>query len=220
MKALSSLFHREAAPRGKAAWLIVGLGNPGGQYSRNRHNIGFMCLSHLAKDIGAEFSKKEGLARTAHGSIGGAPVVLARPQTCMNLSGRAVVKLAEKYGLGPDKLIVIHDDMDLKPGQIRIRLGGRSAGHHGIDSIIGELDSEDFIRIRVGVGRPQQERGAGREAVVDFVLDDFNAAESRIMAETMPRVAQAVAAIVSEGLEAAMNQYNATPKNAKPREEG
>jgi PTH1 family peptidyl-tRNA hydrolase len=211
-KAISSCLHRDA-PSGSLK-LVVGLGNPGPQYTRSRHNAGFMCVNRLAKDIGAEFSKKEGLARTAHGAVGGCKVVLARPQTYMNLSGRAVVKLMEKYRLAPEDLIVIHDDMDLKPGQLRIRQGGRSAGHKGIESIINEIDGENFIRVRVGVGRPAAEgNGDRREAVVDFVLDNFSPEESRIMADVMPRAAQAVAAIINDGLDAAMNSFNPTPKN-------
>lgn len=193
--------------------LIVGLGNPGNQYSENRHNVGFMCVNRLAKDIGAEFSKKEGLARTAHGRIDTTEVVLARPQTFMNASGEAVLKLVVKYRVKPADLIVIHDDIDLRLGQIRIRRGGGAAGHHGIESIMDELDNEDFIRVRVGTGRPVPENPEEkRAAVVGFVLEDFSAAESKLMAETIARVSQAVQTIVRGGLETSMNQFNRAPE--------
>ena len=214
MSAFSSFFHRAPAGQAGIVKLIIGLGNPGSGYGRNRHNIGFMCVNRLAKDIGAGFDKKEGLARTAHGSMGSTRVVLARPQTYMNLSGRAVIKLVEKYKPGPDGLIVVHDDMDLRLGQIRIRKGGRSGGHRGIESIICELRSEDFIRVRVGVGRPEPESPAAKQAaVVGFVLEDFSDDESRVIADTIPQVSFAVKTILSDGLEAAMNRFNRTPKS-------
>jgi len=168
-----------------------------------------MCLSLLAKNIKATFDKKEGLARTAHGTIDAVPVLLARPQTYMNLSGQAVVKLMAKYNLSPADLIVIQDDLDLKPGQIRIRQGGYSGGHRGIASIINDLGSEEFIRVRLGVGRPAPESpGEKHAAVVDYVLEDFNEDEGKVMAQAITRAAEAVKAIVAIGLEAAMNAFN------------
>jgi PTH1 family peptidyl-tRNA hydrolase len=211
-KALEKLLHRSPGAAGVRK-IIVGLGNPGPEYSRSRHNAGFMAVNRLAKDIGASFDKKEGLARTAHGSIEAVPVLLARPQTYMNLSGRAVTGLLNKYRLKQEDLIIIHDDMDLRPGQIRVRNGGSSGGHRGVESVICELQGEDFVRVRIGVGRPETEnKSEKRGAVVDFVLDDFNGDEGRVMAETMPKVIEAVKVIVIEGLEAAMNRFNGTPK--------
>lgn len=189
--------------------LIVGLGNPGTAYSHNRHNIGFMCLSYLAKEIGARFERKEGLSRTAHGQIDSTEVILARPQTYMNSSGKAVRKLVARYRLSLDDLIVIHDDLDLRLGQIRIRENGSSAGHKGIGSIISELGSADFIRVRIGVGRPEPDSpGAKQDAVVGYVLDDFTPEEGKVMAKVIPRVSQAVITIVNEGLDTAMNRFN------------
>jgi PTH1 family peptidyl-tRNA hydrolase len=188
--------------------LIVGLGNPGNFYSRNRHNIGFMCVTHLAKEIGASFDKKEGLARTAHGVIGETQVVLARPQTYMNASGEAVSRLLHKYRLNPDELIVIHDDMDLKAGQVRLRRGGSSAGHKGVASVISD-SGVGFIRVKVGIGRPDEEDG-GEDAVVDYVLSDFLPAEAVLLESAVCQVTQAVMTLVNEGLEAAMNRFNRT----------
>jgi PTH1 family peptidyl-tRNA hydrolase len=188
--------------------LIAGLGNPGNIYSHNRHNIGFMCISHLAREIGAHFDKKEGLARTAHAQIEGQQIILARPQTYMNASGEAIKKLMEKYHLTLDDIIVIHDDMDFKPGQIRIRKGGSSAGHNGIASIIHETGGSDFIRIRVGIGHPGDNANNNDMVVRDYVLSDFNADEAKIISEVIPQVSQAIITLLNEGLDAAMNRFN------------
>jgi PTH1 family peptidyl-tRNA hydrolase len=196
--------------------LIVGLGNPGNEYAQNRHNIGFICVNRVAKSIKAGFDKKEGLSRVARGRIDSTEVVLARPQTFMNLSGAAVAKLVAKYKLKPDDIIVIHDDMDLKLGQIRIRQGGSSGGHKGISSIIDELGSDKFIRVRIGVGHPQSENPQEKEAaVVNFVLEDFSPEEAEVMIKVIPQASQAVISIISEGLEAAMNRFNRVPRPKK-----
>ena len=138
--------------------LIVGLGNPGFIYARNRHNIGFMCVSHLARRQGIRFDRRQGHARTGIGNIASSRVVLARPQTYMNASGESVSRLVKRLNINLSGLIVIHDDLDLPLGKIRIRLGGSSAGHKGIDSIIAHLGSQDFYRLRVGIGRPSRSK--------------------------------------------------------------
>ena len=205
--------HRSHPPQ-SIGKIIVGLGNPGSAYAGNRHNVGFMCLSHLAKNIDASFDGKEGLARTAHGVIGTTPVVLARPQTYMNLSGQAVAKLAAKYSLPPADIIVIHDDMDLRLGQVRIRQGGSSGGHRGIASIISDLGHADFIRVRIGIGRPVTDSpDERRAAVVDFVLEDFGEAEHEVIAEATALATKATLAIITEGLDGAMNTFNRTPSS-------
>jgi peptidyl-tRNA hydrolase, PTH1 family len=200
--------------------LIVGLGNPGNQYAHNRHNIGFMCVAHFARERGWPFEKKEGLARTAHGRIGGEEIVLARPQTFMNLSGEAVQRLAMKYHVKPADIIVIHDEMDLALGNIRIRLGGSSAGHNGIESIIRELGTPEFVRIRVGVGHPQEAEGENRR-VIGHVLGDFDEDESKVIAKIIAEVDTVIVTLVHDGLETAMNRFNRTnspkpPKAGKP----
>lgn len=191
--------------------LIVGLGNPGLIYARNRHNIGFMCVRHLARIHGIRFDKKRGYARIGTGEIAGEKVVLARPQTYMNASGVSVSRLVRRLKISPADLIVIHDDLDLPPGKIRLRQGGRSAGHKGIDSITNQLGSRDFYRIRVGIGRPALPEGAtaDKEAVViDYVLSDFTPEEKGIMAGVLPEVSQAILCLLIEGITAAMNKYN------------
>jgi PTH1 family peptidyl-tRNA hydrolase len=191
--------------------LIVGLGNPGFLYTRNRHNIGFMCVSHLGKMRDIHFDRKQGQARTGIGSIAGHRVVLARPQTYMNASGESVSALLRKLNVMPSDLIVIHDDLDLPTGKIRLRLGGSSGGHKGIDSIIARTGTRDFYRIRVGIGRPDTAEDSVKdreEAVISYVLSDFTAEEKKIVEKTLPAVSEAVTCLLSEGLEAAMNRYN------------
>jgi PTH1 family peptidyl-tRNA hydrolase len=190
--------------------LIVGLGNPGMAYTHNRHNIGFMCLSHFAKLYKISFDKKQGKARVGLGEIAGNEVILARPQTYMNVSGEAVSYLVNRYRIEMSDLIVIHDDLDLPLGKIRIRQGGRSAGHKGIGSIINSLESPDFIRIRIGIGRPGEATDNGAE-VIDFVLNDFTDAEAKIMTPIVSRVSESLLCLLTDGLAAAMNEYNQNP---------
>jgi PTH1 family peptidyl-tRNA hydrolase len=191
--------------------LIVGLGNPGFLYARNRHNIGFMCVSHLAKVRKIRFDRKQGQARTGMGNIAGYRVVLARPQTYMNASGESVSALLRKLDIAPSGLIVIHDDLDLPTGKIRLRLGGSSGGHKGIDSVIARTGTHDFYRVRVGIGRPDMAEvspAAREEAVIAYVLSDFTPEEKKIIEKTLPAVSNAVTCLLAEGLDAAMNRYN------------
>ena len=191
--------------------LVVGLGNPGFLYARNRHNIGFMCVSYLARAHGITFDRKQGHARTGIGNIGRYKVVVARPQTYMNASGESVSALLNRLNVKSSDLIVIHDDLDLPVGKIRLRLGGSSGGHKGIDSIILRLGTRDFFRIRVGIGRPEADDDAApvkEEAVIDYVLSDFTRDEKKIIDETIPIVSEAIAYLLAEGLNSAMNKYN------------
>jgi len=187
--------------------LIIGLGNPGENHARNRHNIGFMCIEHLARSSGIRLNRKEGQARTGSGEVAGNQVVLARPQTFMNRSGLAVSHLVRKYQLARDRLIVIHDDLDLPSGKIRIRQGGSSAGHRGVMSINDSLGGRDFIRIRVGIGRPEPNEDKNAE-VVDYVLGDLTPEEEKTFEEVIPRVNDAVKSLLTEGLDATMKRFN------------
>lgn len=187
--------------------LIVGLGNPGRSYAHNRHNTGFVCLNHFARTHGIRFDKKQGKARIGTGEVAGNQVIVAKPQTYMNLSGQSVSRLTRKFNVRPDSLLVIHDDLDLPPGKIRIRQGGGSGGHRGIDSIISGLGSRDFVRLRVGIGRP--DITASNEAdIIDYVLSDFTPSEKQIIAQIMPKVSEAIISLITEDLAAAMNKYN------------
>jgi len=191
--------------------LIVGLGNPGYIYSHNRHNIGFMCLRHFARTQGIRLDKKQGNARTGTGEVSGNKVVLARPQTYMNSSGESVSKLVKKFKINPDDLLVIHDDLDLPIGKIRIRHGSSSGGHKGINSIIAHLGNRDFYRIRVGIGRPDTVAASPRDKeaeVIAYVLSDFTPEEEKTVTCVILEVSQAIVCLLNEGLAAAMNQYN------------
>jgi PTH1 family peptidyl-tRNA hydrolase len=190
--------------------LIVGLGNPGFLYARNRHNIGFMCVSHLARTHKITYDRKQGHARTGIGNIAGKRVVLARPQIYMNASGESVSALMKKLNVNASDLIVIHDDLDLPVGKIRLRTGGSSGGHKGIDSIIVRIGTGDFYRVRVGIGRPEIDAEATdkESAVIDYVLKDFTPDEKKVIDTVIPEVSEAIAYLLAEGLTAAMNKYN------------
>jgi PTH1 family peptidyl-tRNA hydrolase len=190
--------------------LIVGLGNPGRGYANNRHNVGFVCLSHFAKTQGIRFDKKQGKARTGIGEVAGNKVALAKPQTYVNLSGQSVSRLIKRFDVNLSDLLVIHDDLDLPLGKIRIRLGSSSGGHKGIDSIISSLGSQDFTRLRVGIGRPTTEGFAeiSEADIVAYVLSNFTPDERQIIVQVIPRVSEAIYCLLAEGLAAAMNRYN------------
>lgn len=208
--------------QGAPGKLVVGLGNPGIGYSRNRHNVGFMSISYLAKSHGMRFEKTKADARVAEGSIGGIAVMLARPQTYMNASGRAVGALLKKLNLSAEDLIVIHDDLDLATGRIRLRKGGSSGGHKGVQSIIDSINSSDFTRVRIGIGRPAaaEELEEREKDVVNYVLSDFKDDERLVIDREIPRVAEAVECLISGGLVTAMNRFNVAPgeKTAPPNQ--
>ena len=191
--------------------LIVGLGNPGRDYANSLHNLGFMCVSHFARMHSILFNKKQGNARIGIGKVADSEVVVARPHTYMNKSGQAVKRLAKIFSISFDDLLIIHDDLDLPLGKIRIRAGGGSAGHKGVGSIITELGSQDFPRIRVGVGRPAVPTHSTEVTdadIVTFLLCDFPPEEKQTITQVLPKVSEAVLCILTEGLTAAMNKYN------------
>ena len=200
IKALRRLW-RKAEP-GEVK-LIVGLGNPGPRYANNRHNVGFQCLDRLAQAHGLAFRKRENKVLLARGQIAGVEVILAKPQTYVNLSGQAVERLARSYQVPLEDILVIYDDMDLPLGRIRLRPGGGAGGHKGVRSIIEHLDSRDFPRLRVGIGRPP-----GRMDPVDYVLGDFTPEERPVIEEAYERAIAAVECWLREGIVAAMNKYN------------
>lgn len=187
-------------------YLIVGLGNPGRQYAKTRHNTGFLLINHLSSGHGIKLDHRECLSRTGSGSIGGRLAILARPSTYMNLSGEALARLVKKYRIQPSRLVVAHDDLDLKPGQIRLRTGGSSAGHKGIQSVIERLGSRDFIRLKIGIGRPAAK--SSEDEIIDYVLGEFDPGQAVLIESALPRAADAVECLLNEGLEAAMNRFN------------
>jgi len=188
--------------------LIVGLGNPGFSYANNRHNVGFVCLSSFAKSHDISFDKKQGQARIGTGEIADNPVILARPQTYVNASGEAVNYLVNRYQVDLTDLIVIHDDLDLPLGKLRIKQGGGSGGHRGIESIIDWLESPDFVRVRIGIGRPLDIGENKETAIVNYVLNDFTDEEKQVMTPVVTRVGDALLYWITDGLDAAMNKFN------------
>ena len=183
--------------------LIVGLGNPGYEYHLTPHNLGFMAVDRLAERCGVEIVRREAQALTAATEIAGEQVILAKPQTYMNLSGMAVERLLLRYGLPPRDLIVLLDDVDLPLGTLRIRSRGSAGTHNGLKSIIGALQAEDFARVRMGVGpeRPPED-------LVSYLLRPFRRAELEPAADMIERAADAVTVILKEGIPAAMNRFN------------
>ncbi len=191
--------------------LIVGLGNPGRGYANNRHNVGFVCLNHFARTQDIRVDKKQGRARIGLGEVAGNEVALAKPQTYMNRSGQSVSLLVKKFNVSLDNLLVIHDDLDLPLGKIRIRQGGSSGGHKGVGSIITELGSQNFIRIRVGVGRPVKNEGStefNEDEIINYVLSDFTPDEKQAITQVIPTVSEAILCLLTEGPVVAMNRYN------------
>jgi PTH1 family peptidyl-tRNA hydrolase len=184
-------------------YLIVGLGNPGREYRGNRHNMGFMLVDRLAERLGVSFSRLESKALATKGDYQGRRIVLAKPQTYMNLSGQAVGGLVRFYKVPPENLLVAYDDVDLPLGTVRLRPGGGSAGQKGMASIIERLGTQEFPRLRLGIGRPP-----GRMDAAAYVLQDFTSGETALLRETLDRAVDAALTFVTQGLEAAMNQYN------------
>jgi PTH1 family peptidyl-tRNA hydrolase len=185
--------------------LVVGLGNPGPQYAKTRHNVGFMVADLLAGRMGAAFKvhKKSG-AEIVTGRLGHRPVVLAKPRTYMNESGRQVGPLAKFYSVSPADLIVIHDELDIDFGQIRLKLGGGEGGHNGLRSVVNGLGTKDFQRVRIGIGRPP-----GRKDPAAFVLENFSAAERPEVPTLCEMAADACELLIESGLEPAQNQVHA-----------
>jgi len=170
-----------------------------------------MCLNHFAKTQDIIFDKKQGKARIGTGVVDGGKVVLARPQTYMNLSGEPVGYLIKRFGINFDNLLVIHDDLDLPLGKLRLRQGGGSGGHKGIESITSCLGSQDFLRLRVGIRRPTATEGSieiSDADIIAYVLSDFTPDQKQIITTVIPRVSEAIYCLLTEGLTAAMNKYN------------
>lgn len=183
--------------------VIVGLGNPGREYSATRHNVGFMAIDELARRLGITSWRSRHEAEIAEFRGEGDTILLVKPQTYMNLSGKAVGEIVRWYKLTAADIIVIFDDLDLPVGKLRLRTKGGSGGHRGIESMLVHLGQDDFARVRIGIGRPPQ----GWETA-DYVLGRFTAEECPIIAETINRAADAAEGIVKHGLTKAMNTFN------------
>ncbi len=183
--------------------LIVGLGNPGRKYADNRHNVGFRCIDHLASAHDLSFNRRQRQASIALGPILRRAVVLIKPRTFMNKSGYPVASLARFYRVPLDRLLVVYDDLDLPLGTTRMRPQGGSGGHRGVQSIINQLGSQEFPRLRIGIGRPP-----GRMDPADYVLQDFSDDDEVLLGTTLEQATAAIETWLSEGVEEAMDQYN------------
>lgn len=186
---------------------VIGLGNPGSRYATTRHNIGFLALDHLAQtEVGMAWKIKS-RAEILQIRVAQDPLLLVKPQTYMNLSGEAVAEIMRFYQWDPTQLVVIHDDVDLAFGELRVKRGGGSAGHRGVRSIVNMLGSADFIRMRVGVGRPQTIEDTGVD-LADWVLAKFTGSEQKVLPELVAGVADALMMLCQQGLDATQQSYN------------
>lgn len=194
---------RKHPRQGEAAYLIVGLGNPGRKYAGNRHNIGFRMIDRLAGAHGIHVARRKRFhAELGEGAIGAHRVVLAKPLTFMNDSGRAVQAIRHWYKVPTQHILVIYDDLDLPLGRIRLRQGGSSGGHNGMRSTITALGGNDFCRLRIGIGRPP------RGDPIDYVLSDFSPDEEPVVLRLCDRIDEMVLRYLDDGIRAAMNEYN------------
>ncbi|MGI2335399.1 MAG: aminoacyl-tRNA hydrolase [Dehalogenimonas sp.] len=186
--------------------LIIGLGNPGREYSGTRHNVGFAIMGVLARKHGINFNKRSCRSKIGEGRLEDVNVALAKPQTYMNLSGEAISALLRRYRLKPNDIIVVYDDLDLPVGRIRIRTDGNAGGHNGLKSIIAALGTNKFIRLKVGIGRPTN--AIDQKEIVDHVLSGFDKNEHEAISNAVDRAVQAIELLVTENPETAMNLFN------------
>jgi PTH1 family peptidyl-tRNA hydrolase len=194
--------HKARGP--KLAYLVVGIGNPGPAYAKTKHNVGSEVVERLAAEIGADLRRSRHQMRIGHASLEGAPVVLGIPTTFMNASGRPVARVVRKEGVRPDHLVVVQDELDLPPGVVKLKVGGGTAGHNGLRSIEAALRSRDFLRVRIGVGKPPS-----KEEGVDHVLSKFAPGERELVAAASDRAIEGIKLLVREGIDAAQNALHA-----------
>lgn len=193
-------------------YLVVGLGNPGKNYVSHRHNVGFMVVEDVASRVRADAFREKFSGLVARASFGDEPAYLLAPQTYMNESGRSVQPALAFYKIGPPNLIVVHDELDLPFGEVRLKVGGGHAGHNGLRSIMAHVGTGDFIRLRVGIGRPPA--GFGGD-VADFVLSSFDMVERAKLPDILKQATETVLEVAARGVAAAMNVRNARPKAGK-----
>ena len=190
--------------RKSESWLIVGLGNPGNEYLRTRHNCGFRAIDVLAETLGYKIDKCKFQGLYGQLTYHGKKLFLLKPQTYMNLSGRSVLQLSAYYNIPPQRIIVLFDDISLEPGRLRIRADGSAGGHNGIKSIIQELGSQAFPRVKIGVGaKPHPEQD-----LADWVLSTFSTAEEKALSAALPHAGDAALCILESGVQEAANRYN------------
>ena len=192
--------------------LIVGLGNPGIEYQFTPHNAGFLAVDRIAEDCGVMLTNRRGRALTARAKLAGKDVLLAKPETFMNLSGLSIAALIQELEISVEEILVLYDELALPLGTIRIRQDGRPNGHNGVKSICGVLGTEDWLRIRIGVGKPALDDGREIKAGGrDYLLSPFRKQELAVLDEVLDRVKGAVEMLLTEGVSAAMNKFNRRP---------
>ncbi len=184
-------------------WLVVGLGNPGPSYAGNRHNVGFMVADLLGERVGSRFKAHKGRADLVEGRLVGRRVLVAKPKTYMNLSGGPAASLRDFFKVPAERIVAVHDELDIDFGRLRLKRGGGAGGHNGLRSLDSSLGTRDYLRVRVGIGRPP-----GRQDPADFVLKDFSATERKELGFVVDRAADAVEALLTGTLEAAQNTYH------------
>jgi peptidyl-tRNA hydrolase, PTH1 family len=198
------MFRRAPRTGASADVLVVGLGNPGEEYDKTRHNVGAEVVEILARRHGGKLRKQKERSLTDEINIGGKRMALAVPLTYMNLSGEAVAPLVRRYGVEPGQLVVVQDEMDFELGRLQVKNGGGLAGHNGLKSIVAHLHTQDFVRVRIGIGKPP-----GSRQGADHVLRRFSKAERKEIDVVLEEAADAVELILAEGVDVAMNQVNA-----------
>ncbi|MCX4247625.1 aminoacyl-tRNA hydrolase [Paraliomyxa miuraensis] len=199
----------------RSPWLLVGLGNPGREYAHNRHNVGFMVVErwlddHLPPGSSAPWREKFH-ARTATASVAGQRVVVLQPQTFMNRSGKSVVAATQFHRVPPGQVLVVHDELDFPPGRLAIKLGGGHGGHNGLRDIIAQSGNSEFVRIRVGIGRPLRGGDVSR-----WVLTDFDPHDTAMLPDVVDRAARAATAVIRDGVRSAMNAFNQSSPPSGP----
>ncbi len=185
--------------------LVVGLGNPGSEYAETRHNAGFMVIDLLAENLRVSYWKEQAGAKVAVTRLGDEDLILAKPQTFMNISGKAVSKLVDAYGVSVPEVIIVHDDLDLPEGSVRVKRGGGHGGHNGLRSLTDQLGGAEYLRVRVGIGRPP-----GRQDAADYVLEPMRRDAAERLSAMVPTAAQAVLHVLEHGADSAMQEYNAS----------
>jgi len=197
------MFRRSPRTGASADLLVVGLGNPGEEYDKTRHNVGAEVVEILARRHGGKLRKQKERSLTDEVDVAGKRMALAIPLTYMNLSGEAVAPLVRRYGVGPSQLVVVQDEMDFELGRLQVKDGGGLAGHNGLKSIVAHLHTQDFVRVRIGIGKPP-----GQRQGADHVLRRFSKAERKEIDVTLEEAADAVELILAEGVDVAMNRVN------------
>jgi peptidyl-tRNA hydrolase, PTH1 family len=190
-------------------WLVAGLGNPGPRYAANRHNVGFMVADVLATRINSGFKRDRSRVLAATGRLAGLPVVVAKPMSFMNLSGGPVAAVSGFYKIPAERIVVIHDELDLSFGAIKVKLGGGDSGHNGLRSVTAALHTREYLRVRIGIGRPP-----GRQDPADFVLTDFRPPECKELPLLLERAADAVESLLAHGLAVTQNHVHGAAPGA------